>query len=249
MKTCDPLKARQQFKVMKYMNWGTALGVFVLLVLTLHHFLNFFFSDIIAIAVVFCLYFFFLKKRVVVIKCDGCGKIIETNTPWVCGECGAKNRRVYDYPFINRCGSKFCGYEPKAYLCHHVGCGKLNFLSNDKSEISAAKCINMPDKPKPVIRDEHAEAVAKEQKNLKIAELKVQRAELEVKLKGFNETLEPPKPKSIKERLRSRVNSRIELDDEVRLLKAEADKKFPDNEFEREKMHRQIDDDAREFLI
>ncbi len=251
MKICDPLEARQEFKFMKYMNWGITLGVFILLILTLRLFLNLFFADLIAIAVVFCLYFFFLNKRIIAIKCNGCGKIIETNTPWVCGACGAKNRQVYDYPFVNHCVSKFCNYyEPKAYRCHHTGCGELIFLSDDKSEINVAQCLNMPDKPKQAEKkDKHAEEVAKEQKGVKIAELKVQRAELEVKLKGFNASLEPPKLKTKAERLRSGLHNRKELDEEVRRLKAEADKEFAGNDAELKKRYLDIEAEARELLF
>jgi hypothetical protein len=81
-----------------------------------------------------------------------------------------------------------------------------------------------------------------------LAELSVKKAKIDVELHGYKETLEPPKMKTVGERLRGRVHSKTELDDEVRRLKAEADKEFADDPIEREKRYRQIEDEARELL-
>ena len=94
----------------------------------------------------------------------------------------------------------------------------------------------------------HEGEVAKKKREVELAELSVKKAKFEVELKGYKENLEPPKMKTVGERLRGRVHSKTELDDEVRRLKAEADKEFAGNELEREKRYRQIEDEARELL-
>ena len=244
MKTCDPQEARQRFKVMKHMNWGITIGVFIFLVLALHLFFNFFFADIIAIAVAFCLYFFFLNKRFIAIYCKGCGKIIETNTPWICGACGAKIRRVYDYPFIHQCASKFCNYEPKAYRCHHADCGKPIFLSEDKSEINIARCLNMPETPQPVKKKKENKIYRETtelQEGIQIGKLKVEKAKIDLELIGLKENLEPKKTKTAFEELEEYYKGMMGNEDAAKKWHAAIDAEFPDDKDEREKRHQVVD--------
>jgi hypothetical protein len=92
------------------------------------------------------------------------------------------------------------------------------------------------------------EELVKLDKGIQLTERMVKKAELDVKLKGYKDVLEPIKPKSKGERLRSGVRNRTELDDEVRRLKIEADKELPNDKEAREKRYREIDDEARELL-
>ena len=257
MQTYDPLKAREQFKFMVRMNWLIAVAVFVPLVFILQMMLPFFVADAIAIGFVFCLFFYFLRKRTIAIQCPRCENIIETNTPWRCGVCGKTNLRVYDYPFVSHCENERCRCEPKAYKCHHKLCGALIFFSADKSELNYAQSLNFHEQPAPVPApmvepknktDGFAEAVAKRERNIKLKGLDVKETELDVVLKGLKEQLTPIKPKSLKDRLRSGVFSKSELDDEVRKMKAEADKEFADDEPALERRYAVIEAEARELI-
>jgi hypothetical protein len=244
--TCDPLKARQWFKLRDPVNWGIIILVFVPLVFVLQIFLPYFICDVIVIAAAFSLYFFGLHKRAIGIECPSCGKYILTNTPWICGVCGAKNLRVDDFPFVGRCENKDCGVEPKAYQCHH--CEKLIFFTPDRQRINYAKCVNLPVKSKPAGKGRRLDPAAELNEGIHITKLKVDKAKLDVELKGLNATLEPVKFKTIKERLRSGVMSKSELDDEVRRMKAEADEEFKNDPVGREKRYRQIEEEATGLL-
>jgi hypothetical protein len=103
-------------------------------------------------------------------------------------------------------------------------------------------------KPKPGKRDPYEDEIAKKKRVVELSELDVKKAKIDVELKGYKETLEPPKMKTVGERLRSRVHSKSELDAEVRRLKEEADKEFAGDEAGRAKRYLEIDAEARELL-
>jgi hypothetical protein len=123
----------------------------------------------------------------------------------------------------------------------------LIFFTEDRQETGYARCANVPVEPKPV-EDEYETEAAKKKKGIQLTGLDLEKAKLDVELKGVKQTLEPPQPKSTRERLRSRVGSKTELEDEVRQLHAEVDEKHKDDPVEREKRHRIIDDEARKLL-
>lgn len=246
MQTCDPLHARMRFKFREAVNWTITIVCMAIVFLLLMIFTPILIAFGIALAVSFCLHFIFLDKRAIGIECPHCARYIETNTPWTCPNKGCRNDRVDDFPFIYRC--EHCDYYPKGYECHH--CRKPIYFSSDRQIAGIAKCANAPaeSKPQRVKKDEHEGKLAKKQKDLQLTELDVKQAEQQVKLKGFKDILEPQKPKSVRERLRSRVGGKTELDDEVRKMEAEANEKFKDHPVELEKQLKVIRDEARELL-
>jgi hypothetical protein len=261
MQTCDPLEARQQFKRMVIKNWAIILGAFIPAVFILQIFIPFIFADAIAIAAAFYFLFFILRKRTVAIACPGCGKTIESNTIWECGACGRINRRVYDYPFINHCENPACGCEPKAYKCPDDSCGELIFLSSDESELNYARSFDAHAKPQPVSKPVPREPSEQEkeqqkfeqqmlnrQRNIKLKGLDVEESVLDVRLQELKGHLNPIKPKSLKELLRSGVLSKTVLDDEVCKMKAEAAIEFADNPAALEKRIAAIESEARELI-
>lgn len=248
MQTCDPLQVRQWFKLRDALNIAAVIVGFIVLDAILWLVAGGFIGGSVSIAVMFCVYFFILHKRTIGIECPSCQNFIETNTPWICGYCGAQNLHTDDFPFVGQCET--CKAEPKAYQCHHKGCGTLIFFTKDRQEINFAKCVNIPvpTRPTRVKKDKDAEEMAKLEKGIQLTERMVKKAELDVKLKEFKDVLEPIKSKSKGERLRSGVRSRTELEDEVRRLKAETDKEFPNDMDARKKRYLEIDDEARGLL-
>ena len=247
--TCDALKARNWFVWREPVNWAVTIGLFIPIYSITLLVLGGLLAAVICIVAAFCLFFFVLEKRAVGIECTNCGKYVLTNTPWICGVCGTRNLRADYFPFIGRCQNPKCGTEPKAYECHH--CRKLIFFTPDRQKTGFARSASVPleTKPPPVKRDEHADALAAKKKAIERKALEVAEAKIDVELKGYRETLNPPKQRSVRERLRSKVGGKTELDDEVRRMKAEADEKFKDDPVEREKQHRLIEDEARDLLM
>src|SRR5205814_2210115 len=89
-------------------------------------------------------------------RCEHCDRFIESDTPWVCGFCSAKNTKPEDYSFLFKC--QHCSAVPKAYKCHHAGCGELIFLSEDRLEENFACCINSPHLAQPQQKQERRKA-------------------------------------------------------------------------------------------
>src|ERR1700722_19820631 len=123
MQTCDPLEARQWFNWREAVNGAAVVISFIILDALLWPMAGGFLAGTISIAVMFCVFFFWLHKRTIGIECPHCQNYIETDTPWICGVCGAHNLRTDDFPFVGRCEK--CRAKPKAYQCHHKSCGKL----------------------------------------------------------------------------------------------------------------------------
>jgi len=131
-------------------------------------------------------------KRPIGFDCNHCGKYIASNTPWVCGFCGKPNNNANEYPFVDKCAH--CHDEPKAYKCHHKGCGKIIFLTPDMLETGYAYCLNSPSEiPRP---DERVQAVKQKQneKQAKLHELEM--AELDEKLQIIRNRSKEPKIKT-----------------------------------------------------
>jgi hypothetical protein len=242
MQTVDPLEARQWFTRRGPMAWAISIAVFIasffLLTLALDGFLAF----IIAVIATGCLFFFYLDRRAMGIECPSCGKYILTNTPWICGFCGAKNFRVDEFPFVGRCGNKECGAEPKAYQCHH--CEKLVFLTPDRQKFNFAKCVNVPDRSKPVKKDPVAGKISKQD-----AELHDLKHELDVtiikgNIKEAKARIEPPKMKGLEDKYRGMVKD----EDDARKLKASIDEECKNDPVERAKRHAIVDSLMRDML-
>ena len=244
MQTRDPLQARQWFKLRAPINWALSIVIFIPLVFVLQTLFSFLIADIIAIALIFCFFFFYLHKRAIAIECPHCGKYIETNTPWVCAVCGTKNLRVDDFPFVNRCENPACGYEPKAYQCHHLDCGELIFLSPDKSGLNFAKCINMPERQRPVKKRKERNEAAELQEGIQLGKLRVEKARIDVELKGLKTELEPRRMKTLEDKYRLIVKD----EDDARKLKAAIDVECKDDPDERAKRHAIVDALLRDTL-
>lgn len=250
--TCDPLHARQWFKLREPVNWAVTAVLFAVCFIVLRVLFDTvlpfggLIAGFICVLGAYCLFFYVLDKRAIRIKCPHCGKYIETNTPWICGSKGCRNDNVDDFPFIYRCENATCGYYPKAYKCHHSDCQKLIFFTEDRQETGYARCANTPapEKPKPA-KDEHEIQVEKKVQDIHLKELNVKEGELDLRLKDIKENLEPPKQESVRDRLRRRVNSKTELEDEVLKMHAEIDADPKLDPVEREKRHKVIDDEAR----
>lgn len=256
MQTCDPLQARQWFKLREVVNLVAVVIGFIVLDLILWLFFGGFIAGTVSIVVAFCVFFFVLHKRTIGITCPGCGNVIETDTPWICGVCGAENLHTDDFPFVGRCGNEKCRAKPKAYQCHHKKndkyCGQLIFFTKDRQEINFARCVNFSvsqkQKPVQVKKDEHKEKVVELNKNIELTKLEVDKAKLDAEWKSYKDVLEPLKPKSKAERLRSGVRNRTEVDEEVRRLKAEADKEFANDKKARKRRYLEIEDEAKDLL-
>jgi hypothetical protein len=248
--TCNQYTARAWFKARKTINLAIVFIGFVLLVFVLQTLMYPLIADVIALAIAYVAFFHILAKRAIAITCPHCKGFIETNTPWKCGNpnCLENNEQVDEFPFVYHC--EHCGVEPKAYKCHHNNCGEIIFLSKDKLATLCATLIKPEKKsaPPPPKKDPFVDKISQENETIRETEYKLRKAKLDLELKGVTEKLEPIKLKSIRERLRSGVLSRSELEDEVRCLKAEADKKFANDEPSRLKKYAEIDAEARELL-
>jgi predicted RNA-binding Zn-ribbon protein involved in translation (DUF1610 family) len=238
MQTCNPLTARQWFKLRGAINWAVTIVVFIPLVFMLMQLCEAWLAFTIALAVTFCLHFFVLDKRAIGIECPHCGKYIETNTPWICGYKQCRNENVDDFPFIYRC--EHCGAEPKAYKCHH--CDSLIFFTKDHLRVNYAQCVNLPGKSEPVKMDETLEAVTDLKGGIQVTKLKVEKAKLDVELKGLNKDLEPPpKEKTAFEELEEYFKGMMGNEDAAKKWHAAIDAEFPNDSVEREKRHRVVD--------
>ena len=250
--TCDPLSARHWFNLREAVNWvvtGVLFSVcFIVLMVLFDTVLPFggLVAGLICILAAYCLFFYVLDKRAIRIVCPHCGRYIETNTPWICGnkECGYQNNHVDAFPFIYKC--ERCGYYPKAYKCHHGDCRKLIFFTEDRQETGYARCATEPvlTKVKKPPVDRHAADVAKKVQNIQLKELEVKEGKLDVEIKGIKQTLEPEKPKSVEDIYRGR----LQTEDDARRLRAEIDEKFKDDPDERMRRHRIVDAIMRSLL-
>jgi hypothetical protein len=162
-----PRSGKMRFKLRTLNNWVFVLLLFTLLAFAFKRFLPpgyMWLADGVAIAVLFYLFFFIWDKRAIKICCPHCFKYIRSNTPWVCGFCHKKNVHTDEFPFVNRCEHEDCGAEPRAYKCHHGGCEKLIFLTEDRLEENYASRADAPveDKAKKEVAFQEQEKRAKE---------------------------------------------------------------------------------------
>ncbi len=184
-------------------------------------------GDVIALAAAYGLYNLW-EKRPIKLRCEGCGKIVLSNTPWVCGFCGGKNYDANEFSFLYKCGH--CNAEPKSYKCHHTGCTKpLVFLTEDRLEQNYAYCLNASDEgPGP---DEHAEELKKlrEQKERKLEKRDIALVDEDLTRIRKNIRSQKEKKKKTKEVLQEGVDADMELEEAEAELKAAYVEKYKNN--------------------
>lgn len=230
---CDLLKARAWFKMRGGVNWVVTVILFIPVYFVLMLLFGTIIAFIVSTTTAFALFFFVLDKRAIRIQCPSCQQIIDTNTPWICGNKGCRNDNVDEFPFIYRC--QHCGYYPKAYECHH--CKSLLFFTDDQQRTGYATCAYQPSTPEPVENNERANEAVELEDEIKMKALKLKEAELDVQLKAYKGKLEPEKAQSIEEKYKTLLK---DVDDERR-LRAAIDEEFKGDEYERVRRHRIID--------
>ncbi|HVT27128.1 MAG TPA: hypothetical protein VHE81_03835 [Lacipirellulaceae bacterium] len=199
----DPIHSRFWFYIRTFVHFLGCISwcagiIFVLTLIGVSPWI----SDPIAIAITLYAYVAILTKQPLKIRCEHCHGYITTNTPWVCGFCGAKNDDVDEYPFVNKC--KHCGAPPKAYKCHHSNCGELIYLSEDRLDANFAYCytrnVEAPPLPRQALRQE--EQLEKEHA-LKMRKIDSDIAALE---KGAM----PPKLQSVSDQKREKLERMLD---------------------------------------
>lgn len=166
----DPLNCRFWFQLRTPVNIALSLVICAVLVVTLSFYTSAWLADVIAIGLTTYFFVVFLNKRSIRIRCEHCGKIILSNTPWICGFCHEENRNTDDFPFVHHCAH--CLAAPKAYRCHHKDCGQLIYLTVDRLEENYAHCANIKNETLPPLRrDARDEEKLEKEHQLIIAEL------------------------------------------------------------------------------
>lgn len=162
-----------------------------------------------AIPVFWYLVFHVWEKSPIWIRCGHCGKMIASNTPWICGFKQCRNEHVDAYPFVHRC--EHCTAEPKAYQCHH--CGKLIFLSEDELAQNFARCTRP-------FKERSDLDIPGLQQDLQKAGLEVSIAEMDKKMERLTQKREP---NPYEEDRRRQERALAELDHQIVLQKKEAE--------------------------
>lgn len=191
----NPGTGRLRFKLRPLTNYAFTLFAFALIAAVLSIVISgplVWLADGVVISILFYFNFFVWEKRGIGIRCPGCGRFISTNTPWICGFCQKKNERVDEFPFVNRC--EHCSAEPKAYQCHHRGCGKLVFLTADHLEDNFARCATAP------AEDLSATEVTFQEREKRKLEHELILTELTAKLNAGKERLEFMKKRTPQEK-------------------------------------------------
>ena len=247
--TCEPLNARRSFNSRTPVNWVIALVTFLILIYGLQFLLPievpYLLIVVATIGINFVFFFYVLQKRAIGIVCPNpkCGKYIETNTPWKCGNpnCEKKiNEQVDDFPIVYRC--QHCGVEPKAFECPH--CREPIYLGKDRLKTIYATFVNIqePVRPKRVKKDKVAEKVVKqhEEKRDLIHELEV--TQLKGNLMEAKSKIEPPaKKKTPYEELEEYMQTTDGNEDAERKWRAAIDKEFKNNPDARMRKHLRVD--------
>lgn len=104
---------------------------------------------------------------------------------WVCGYCDTRNIRTKLFSFLRKC--QHCKRPPKAYICPHLGCEKINFLSKENNDRHPARAFK--DIPPPINEVEVRQKRVQDrtdQKDEKLHELEI--AKLDAQLAIFKGT-------------------------------------------------------------
>lgn len=191
----DPKRGGFWFKIRTLSNFTLCAALCAALIVVFSGFMPLWVANALGIGITLYLFVVLLNKRAIRIYCEHCGNTILSNTPWICGFCGAKNEDTADYPFVYQC--RHCSAVPKAYKCHHVGCGELIFLSEDRLTENFAYCINSsivlnPQKQQMRRKEESEDlehAIAMAEKEKRLAALKAEHRQMTV-LKSRQDALE-----------------------------------------------------------
>lgn len=184
----NPLNAKFWFRVRTIVDFAITALICAFAVLIFTQFLPTWLADSVAIVLSMFLYAVVVSKRPIKVRCPNCQNIVLTNVPWVCGFCGATNKKPESFPFVHRCEQ--CGAEPKAYMCHHRNCGELIFLSVDHLESNFAYCMNTRAAPDP-----NARKTQRVEERLE-KEHALQVEELEAKIEDIRKRREQSVPKN-----------------------------------------------------
>ena len=187
-------------------------------------------ADFIVIALLITFYFLVLRYRSISFVCPhpDCGKFIDSNTIWICGNNGCKNDKPHIYPFIYQC--EHCGYAPKAYLCHH--CREMIYFSKDEhSEYFARSATSIPSKPEKAVGISPSEAL---KENIQLGKLRVEKAKIDVELKGLTDELSSTKrERTAYDELEEYYKNMMGNEDAARKWKAAIDEEFKNDPEER----------------
>ena len=233
-----PLFARRLFEWREAINAIVACVVFAVLFLLLREFFGGFLSGVAAIVAAFFLYFFGQVGHFLTIKCSNpeCGKLIDSRTPWFCGNKGCRNDNVDEFPFIYRC--EHCGVFPKAYRCHH--CKNFIFLTEDEQSAGCAECANRDSKGKSVRRrEDFQDKTAEKRDEIELAKLKVAQAELKAQEKEIRRRAKEREVKirTPQERLMEILHAAVHADFAALEAKKWVEQTFKDDELTRKKLN------------
>ena len=249
---CNPLEARCVFKISPYKNFGIGFGVFVLIFAPLAFCLNVWLAGGIAIVGALGVYLYF-ESRVIFIECPSCQKAIDTSTPWECGFKQCRNENADEFPFINEC--EHCHFVPKAYKCHH--CKKLIYLTPDRQQIHAAKCLTAPEPVKTeikyVVKDVIGDKVATQIEEIRDLEHLLKKSTLikDIEIvhnKPVTTPLQPTMREAMKNRMVRMYETKMTRDEIAEEMKAEIRKKYGYDEFECDKHLATVDEIMLELM-
>jgi hypothetical protein len=236
----NPLTGKLRFQLRTLTNCLLVLVIFLPLAF-IAAFLPFvLLADAVIIALLFYLYFFILNKRAIWVRCSHCRKRVATNTPWICGFCKERNQQVDEYPFVYRC--EHCSAEPKAYKCHHWGCGELIFFTEDQLEKNYAMCVNSPVEKVPVPETE----AARFQREKQMLSHEIEMLDLEGKLEAVKQRRDLGKKKSpveeMEESFSQHFTRALGAHEYARKQKTANAEKFKDDPEMLEKANQVVDD-------
>ena len=202
-------------------------------------------GDVIALGVAY--YFYILwERRPIRLACPKCEKIILSNTPWVCGVCRKPNLNTTEFPFVHKCGNPDCGFEPKAYRCHHededgIVCGEMIYLSEERDKLNYAYCLNAPEEKSR--SDTHTEKLQEMRESKEEIEMRRDIALVREDLGIIRERLRSQRPekKSAKEVLQANVARVEELQEAGMELRAFYGEKYKGKKALRDRMIAAVD--------
>lgn len=245
--TESPETAKQRFQFRPLYNWLFCGAVFAFVALLLALFIPgplLWLCDGFAIAALFYINFFVLEKRAINIRCPSCGRHIATNVPWMCGNCGKKNVKTDEFPFIYRCEHPDCGAETTAYKCHYADCGELIFFTKDKRRTNFA--FSPDDSQERKQRDERTNRVTSEERSIEDRRRALVMAELDDKLESFKQRREFAKEKDpadlVRKDYQKRYAAAMAAEDVAAEEHAAIDKRYPNDKAKRERAHEFVND-------
>lgn len=220
----DPKKGkwlRLMFKLRTPINFFWSVILFALLAVAISQLIPLLVAYVISAAIVFYIFKTFLNNRPLRITCDHCGKIILSNTPWVCGFKGCKNEQPNYFPFLYEC--EHCHAQPKAYRCHHKKCGKLIFLTEDHLTSNYAFCLNSPDE---ITEENRSKTVKQREQQRQDTIHEIEMLELDKKLVKTLESMPDDKDKSPYKTLKRETASRLKWKEAGARMRKEISEKY-----------------------